>query len=249
MQYHLETIPVWEAMEWKSACPLCGLKHRTEEETVDRTLGASVMEPDARINVNRKGICAAHHAMLYARQNRLGHALLMDSHSKEQLERLRSLQKQAETAGSRKTLRLKAPAATGKLLLNLRKLTAHCVVCETVETHMTRYLATFLHLWKTNDDFHAAWLASQGVCLPHLTELLACAPSLLNDAEQNAFAAEALARLAAGLEADAKDLDWFTRKFDYRNQSEPWGNSKTALERVVNRLRGWCIGGAPAPKK
>ena len=249
MQYHLETIPVWEAMEWKSACPLCGLKQRTEAEAVERALGASVMEPDARVNVNRKGICAAHHTMLYTRQNRLGHALLMDSHGKEQLERLRSLQKQAENAGRGKTLRLKATSATDKLLQSLRELTARCVVCETVETHMTRYFATFLHLWKTNDDFHAAWLASQGVCLPHLTKLLECSPRLLSAADQNAFAAEALARLTAGLEADEKDLDWFTRKFDYRNQAEPWGNSKTALERVVNRLRGWCLGDAPAPQK
>lgn len=30
-------------------------------------------------------------------------------------------------------------------------------------------------------------------------------------------------------------------KFDYRNQSKPWGNSRNALERTVNRLRGRCI--------
>ena len=37
-------------------------------------------------------------------------------------------------------------------------------------------------------------------------------------------------------------------KFDYRNQSKPWGNSRNALERTINRLRGLCI--APDhPKK
>lgn len=42
---------------------------------------------------------------------------------------------------------------------------------------------------------------------------------------------------------DEKDLEWFTLKFDYRNQQKPWGNSRDALERTVNRLRGFCVGG------
>ena len=37
-------------------------------------------------------------------------------------------------------------------------------------------------------------------------------------------------------------MEWFTLKFDYRNQDKPWGNSKNALERTVNRLRGRCVG-------
>ena len=43
MQYHLDTIPVWEAMEWKGECPLCSLERKTEVEEIERTLGASVM--------------------------------------------------------------------------------------------------------------------------------------------------------------------------------------------------------------
>ena len=30
MQYHLDTIPVWEAMEQNTACPLCALYRRVE---------------------------------------------------------------------------------------------------------------------------------------------------------------------------------------------------------------------------
>ena len=63
---------------------------------------------------------------------------------------------------------------------------------------------------------------------------------------QAQFAAEVLDHLSQQLETDAKDLDWFTRKFDYRNQNEPWGNSKTALARAVNRLRGYCLGDPPS---
>ena len=72
MQYHLDTIPVWEAMEQNTACPLCALYRRVEASEIERSLGGSVMEPDARIRVNEKGICARHHGQLFAMQNRLG---------------------------------------------------------------------------------------------------------------------------------------------------------------------------------
>ena len=46
-----------------------------------------------------------------------------------------------------------------------------------------------------------------------------------------------------------KDIEWFTLKFDYRNQDKPWGDSKDAVERTVNKLRGWCVGAEPNPKE
>ena len=42
-----------------------------------------------------------------------------------------------------------------------------------------------------------------------------------------------------------EELSWFTQKFDYRNAQKPWGDSKDALERTVNKLRGWCLGSEP----
>lgn len=31
------------------------------------------------------------------------------------------------------------------------------------------------------------------------------------------------------------DLEWFTDKFDYRNEDKPWKNSKDALPRSMNK--------------
>ena len=39
MQYHLDTIPVWEAMEQNTACPLCALYRRVEASEIERSLG------------------------------------------------------------------------------------------------------------------------------------------------------------------------------------------------------------------
>ena len=38
------------------------------------------------------------------------------------------------------------------------------------------------------------------------------------------------------------ELEWFTLKFDYRNDGKPWGNSKDAPERAINKLMGACVG-------
>ena len=52
-------------------------------------------------------------------------------------------------------------------------------------------------------------------------------------------------RLQHNLQRLEKELNWYTQKFDYRNQDAPWGDSKDALERTVNKLRGWCLGPEP----
>ena len=91
MRYHIDTIPVWDAVKLGSECPLCALRRREEQGQVERFLGGSVMEPDTRIQVNEKGFCARHHALLYAQQNRLGHALMTHTHLKETDKRLKKI--------------------------------------------------------------------------------------------------------------------------------------------------------------
>jgi hypothetical protein len=45
-----------------------------------------------------------------------------------------------------------------------------------------------------------------------------------------------------------EDISWFIKKFDYRFEKESWGNSKDAVERTVNQMRGWCVGKEPNPE-
>ena len=76
MRYHIDTIPVWDAMKLDGECLLCALERKTELGEAERYLGASVMEPDVRVKVNDRGFCRKHHAMLFSMSNRLGHALI-----------------------------------------------------------------------------------------------------------------------------------------------------------------------------
>lgn len=241
MQYHLETIPVWEAMEKESNCPLCALYRKCEETEIDRSLGGSVMEPDARIRVNEHGICDRHHQQLFAMQNRLGHALLVDSHSKELLKKLSALDQLVAAPVVKKGLFGGKSDCASALADELEKLSSACVICEDIDSHMKRYLYTFLHLWKNDTAFRKKWEESKGVCIPHAVELLRFSQKQLNAANQQLFAKSLLSLLQSNLAEDEKDLEWFTLKFDYRNQSKPWGNSRNALERTINRLRGDCV--------
>ena len=259
MNYHLDTIPVWDAMKLDGECLLCTLRRKMEVGEVERFLGASVMEPDTRIQVNRKGFCKHHQEMLFAGENRLGHALMLESHlaeTREKLDKALKAMKQAAAGASQASIidRISGKAPSPQKALsgsveNLEKLTESCVVCDSINENMGRYLHTFFHLYKNESDFRKAFASCKGVCLSHAAELMRFAPQELNSKELGEFA-DTLARLETeAFDRLQEDLSWFIKKFDYRFAAEPWKDSRDAVERTVNKLRGWCIGQEPFPKE
>ena len=88
------TIPVNEAFS-KSAedkscgCAMCSLERMLEANELDIILGAAMMEPDIRIKTNRAGFCARHYDKMFEMKNRLGLALMLESHLDEWKEKLK----------------------------------------------------------------------------------------------------------------------------------------------------------------
>lgn len=238
MQYHLDTIPVWEALEKDSPCLFCQLHNKMEEQAVERSLGGSVMEPDERVRVNATGICGKHHQQLFMMKNRLGHALMTDTRTMEVVSQLEKLEKKA-AAPAKKGLFSKADDSS--IAAQLRKMISGCVICQEVDSHMMRYYYTFIHLWKTDSSFRRKWEASKGLCIPHAACLAEMAERQLSGSKLTEFNKALIHQLKTALAEDEADLNWFTLKFDYRNHDKPWGNSRDALERTANRLRGECI--------
>ena len=142
MRYHIDTIPVWDAMKLDGECLLCALERRTELGEAERYLGASVMEPDVRIRVNSKGFCRKHHAMLFSMSNRLGHALMLESHMIEIRERMEKISgalgksaAQLKDAGLGDRLSGKTKNAAGEILKQeqaIEELGCSCLMCELV---------------------------------------------------------------------------------------------------------------------
>ena len=257
MRYHIDTIPVWDAVKLEGECPLCALRRRNELVDVDRFLGASVMEPDTRVQVNEKGFCARHQGMLYAQKNRLGHALMMHTHLRETIKKLSPLLADARAAARKSagTPVLKRVMGKGEGRDDLRRaaegvraLASGCILCESIEENTRRYAYTLLHLYKTDDAFRRAFAASKGVCLPDMALLMEMGQEALPPSVLDAFLEDLCGTVEKSLEKTEKDLEGFTLKFDYRNADKPWGDSRDALERAVNKLRSWCVGGEPNPK-
>ena len=181
MRYHLDTIPVWDALKAGGECLLCSLRRKTELIDVERFLGASVMEPDTRIRVNAKGFCPRHQAMLYGMKNRLGHALMMHSHLREVMGKAEALMARAQAAARKEaeTPALKRVMGKGSgkedlrgAIEGLKALSNGCILCDSVEENTRRYAYTLLHLYKTDASFRKAFAASKGVCLPDMALLM-----------------------------------------------------------------------------
>ena len=258
MRYHIDTIPVWDAMKLEGECFLCALRRKTELGQVEYYLGASVMEPDTRIQVNQKGFCCHHQQMLYSLDNRLGHALMLESHIAETRERLDKVCKAIDAAAKNAAGASLKDKLTGKTpkpakmmeeaAASLEALTGSCVVCDSIASNMGRYLHTFFHLYLNDAEFRKKFENCKGMCLSHAAQLLRLAADELPARALPEFANTICRLETTAFDRMQEDISWFCRKFDYRYYDEPWKNSRDAVERTVNKLRGWCVGTEPNPK-
>ena len=259
MQYHIDTIPVWDAIKLGGECPLCALQRKIELMDVERYLGASVMEPDVRISVNAKGFCSHHLSILFTQKNRLSLALMLHTHMKETEKKAETVLSQAKLAASKQSgqpvlqrLLRRGDSATAPLKRAAQELNdtvSSCVICDSLQEHMDRYCYTFLYLWDRDRDFQKALSGSKGICIPHGAKLLSMAEENLPARELGSFTETLSGLILGSLHRIEEDVEWFTQKFDYRNQDKPWGNSRDAVERACNQLRGWCVGEEPWDEK
>ena len=256
MRYHIDTIPVWDAVRLDGECFLCALERKTELGEAERYLGASVMEPDVRIRVNSQGFCRKHHGMLFSMSNRLGHALMLESHMIEIREKLAQISgkleksaAQLKEAGIGDKLSGKTKAASAEIVKQAREIdemAGTCLMCETIEENMGRYLHTFFHLYRNDADFRTKFESSKGLCLPHLGKLLETAAEELGPKDLGRFTETVMRLEKENMDRIQEDISWFIKKFDYRYEKDSWKNSRDAVERTVNKVRGWCVGKEPA---
>lgn len=257
MRYHIDTIPVWDALKLDSECPLCALRRQIERGEVERFLGGSVMEPDVRVQVNAKGFCQRHHVLLYAQQNRLGHALMTHTHMRETRQKANQLLSAAvnecrEGKGGSAFKRVLGKGGSDALTAAadaLEQLTSTCILCDSIDSNMNRYAFTLLHLYTHDAEFRRAFEGGMGLCLRDAALLLRMAAEHLHGQQQGDFAETVRCLTETNLQRVEDDLEWFTLKFDYRNADKPWKNSRDALERAITKLRSWCLGAEPDEKK
>lgn len=222
MREDITSIPVSEVFEPKDGCPICRMRDLLEKRVAEYITGAAMMEPDVRIETNKLGFCIDHYRLILKQRNRLGVALMLESHLAE-LEKdvFRSVPliganaaKQGKTAATR---------------------TSTCFLCQQVDWAMERMLATTCRLWERERDFRHLFAEQELLCLPHFALLTETAEKVISKKERGDFNKSAAALAKRYGETLHEDVAHFCKMFDYRNNSEDadWGNSRDSIERAV----------------
>lgn len=226
------TIPINEAFdacaEQESCeCPFCRLYSKLEEDELELILGASMMEPDVRKRTNAQGFCRTHYDMMLERKNRLGMALMLQSHMGELGEAL-------ESGGIGALLR-----GPGSAIADRAAALEHsCYVCGRIDHSFGKMLDNALYLWESDSGFRKKLLAQKMFCLPHFHAFTEYARKALGKKKFGDFYGDASSVIKEYFQALRGDVDHFVRKFDYRFEDEPWGNAKDSVERSIKFLHG-----------
>lgn len=221
MRESITSIPIRDVFAPKDGCPLCRLRDMLEKRVVEYITGAAMMEPDVRIETNRLGFCGPHYEQMRGQRNRLGLALLLDSH-------LQELEKTA-LKGS--------PARRGRKegSTSLRDTaTGSCFVCREVDAAMGRIVSNLCRLWEKDEDFRELFADQPALCLPHCRQLCEAAAELPKKSAAALVSAstELCRRTLTSLH---QEIRHFCSMFDYRNSGEnaDFGTSRDAIERTI----------------
>ena len=244
MKYTLDTAPVLDAYKANCECPLCKLRIASEDSYIESMLSSAYMEPDYRLKTNEIGFCVRHFGLMYDRRNRLGLALMTHTHM---IEVIKSMEELLRSGGSAKSGGLFASLRGGSkteggVPQKIRARMDGCFICDQIENSVNRYAYTIAQLYVSNSEFKAMFDASKGFCLPHLALVLEMAEQTLSGQQLSAFKTAVAEVELTNLKRVESELEWFTLKFDYRNTDKPWGNSRDAVERSINKLMGACVG-------
>jgi len=216
------TIPINEAFEAETECPLCEIAKRLEKEAIEYALGPAMMEPDHRELSNEKGYCNHHFRMLFKAENKLPLALVLDTHLAELRKKLSPL------ANPEKKGLFKKNTETTPLTSTI----SSCIVCDKINHTMDRYIKNLIDMWHDDADFSRKLENSKGFCIPHFD-------LLYNSSNDTAFKKAIAEKEAQELVRIQEDIHKFTLKFDYRNRDMEWGTAKDAPIRTTEKIAGY----------
>ena len=221
MNYHIDTGLIYEKFKEGGECPLCAIEKIVQEQFLHEFLNDAVMEDNTRIKVGKKGFCAKHFDMLFARQNKLSVALQVGTRA----EKIAPFISTVKSAGAAK-----------KRAKEIEDAAKTCVICDLVEESMIKYYKTVAQMFVHEKDFYKMLFSCKGFCMHHYAELLKYSSSagfgvkeylsVLSSAQQKNFA-----RVQDELKA-------FCDSHDYRNAYKPLGDAENALPHARIKLYG-----------
>lgn len=241
MKETIYTIPINDAFDSTCACALCAIEQRLDGELIEKTVGASMMEPDFRQITNQQGFCPRHYEALRRQQQALPLALVLQSHSQVQNDLLTRAMDQPPAA--KKGLFQKGTDVKGvaqNVADAIDCLHDSCAICDKLTYQMERYTQNMIFLWKTEEQFRGKFASRQGFCLRHFALLLRHGINGLHDKDFAAFYQVIIEMEQSALTQMQQDITAFTKLFDHRTKG---GDSPA----VRNAIKGGIhlYGGVP----
>lgn len=239
MKEKIYTIPVNEAFETGDECPFCYLQRQVEQRTIKYTIGpgASYMEPEVRLATDKEGFCGEHFKKMYDYGNSLGNALIMQTYFVSLFEEMVGHMESFQMPGKRSLFGKRSDDEESGLVQWARQKQSSCFICGKIEYNMQRYYETFFMLTK-EPEFRAKVEGSKGFCMEHFLRLMEVARDKLPNDQREWFYTTVFRLMRENMARVKGDLDWFIEKFDYRNASADWKNSRDAVSRTMQKLRG-----------
>lgn len=133
------------------------------------------------------------------------------------------------------------PAASGKpgpAVRWLRSEESHCYICSRMREIYGRMLDTFVYMLRSDPDFAAALMESNGFCLHHFSDVLAVCGEKMKPQEKAEWLPKLGELMGRNLDRVQEDVDWLIEKYDYRNKDAEWKQSKDAVQRAMQKLTG-----------
>lgn len=230
------TIPVNDAFASHHPCPLCDLYAGLEANLEEYYLGPALMESDVRMTTNKHGFCSDHLRALYNSQlNRLGFGLTLHTHLVQLRNTLGSelSNQNPDPRGFMSRMLKKEESPRKDLAKSIRDQADDCVICRRMDETMERYLDVIFYQYFEERDFKERFHSNKLFCLEHLALLIGKAEKYLKGNRANQFLDDLISRQLEAWDTLAADVEWFTKKFDYRYKDEPWKNSKDAISRAI----------------
>ncbi len=241
MKEQLYTIPLNDAVNADDECCFCFIQRSVEQDLLDFVLGnsASYMESDIRDQTDRAGFCRKHFQQMFDYGNTLGNAWILKTHYRRMIGEM-----QKTFAGFRpgksslKDKFRKAEGSGNAIGVWVREKESSCYICAQFRETYERYLDTFFYLWKQDPDFREKIRNGKGFCLSHFGDLCEASDPRLSDREKEEFYNTVLPLMERNMQRVAEDVAWMVEKFDYRNKDADWKNSKDAIQRGMQKLKG-----------
>lgn len=253
MREQIHTIPISDAMANAGECPFCYIERKTEEHAMDFVLGhgASYMEADIRDMTDREGFCRAHFKKMFDYGNSLGNAWILKTLTLRHLEEMKKQFKdfKPESVGKKRGFfsgKNTSNSDCSNAIVNwIADRESTCFICTMVDNTFRAYMKTFFDLYKREESFREQVAKTKGFCLSHFKVLCQGADEMLNDSQRKEFYDTMLPLMSENLSRVYEDIAWFIEKYDYKNKDADWKDSKDAIQRGMQKLRGGDPSTAP----